>query len=96
VKLNKLHFLIIAFLIITLPSSLADDDEIEEDENEEREGFGEMEREREREHNDDDEISIGSDTGNLILYVTLGAIAATIGYTAFKILKSKRPMSSKK
>jgi len=96
VKLNKLHILIIAFLIITLPSSFADDDEFEDEEYEERDGFGEMEREQEREHDDDDEISIGSNTGNLILYVTLGAIAATIGYTAFKILRSKRPKVSQK
>ena len=94
--MNKLNFLIIAFLIITLPSSYADEDDFEEDESEEREGFGLMEREREREHDDDDEISIGSGTGNLILYVTLGAIAVTIGYTAIKILRSKRPIVSKK
>ena len=55
-----------------------------------------MEREREREHNDDDdELAIGSGTGDMILYVTIGAIVASIGYTGFKILKSKRPMVQK-
>ena len=98
--MNSLYVLMIALLVVSIPIAYADedeydDDEYDEDEYEEREGFGLMEREREREHDDDDEISIGSGTGNLILYVTLGAIAASIGYTAFKILKTKRPMVSK-
>ena len=44
---------------------------------------------------DDNELAIGSGTGDVILYVTIGAIAASIGYTGFKILKSKRPMVQK-
>jgi hypothetical protein len=96
--MKKLYFLIIAFLVVSIPVAFADEDEYEYDDDkfEEREGFGLMEREREREHDDDEDLAIGSDTGNLILYVTLGAIAASIGYTAFKILKTKRPMVSKK
>lgn len=81
----------VAFLVITLPTTFADDDEFEEDE--EREGLGLMEREREREH--DEDLGVGSGTGNLILYFTLGAIGVSIGYTAFKILKPKRPMARK-
>ena len=88
--MNKLNVLMVAFLVITLPTAFADD-EFEEDE--EREGFGLMEREREREH--DEDLTLGSGTGNLILYFTLGAIGTSIGYTAFKILKPKRPMARK-
>jgi hypothetical protein len=92
--MKKLYFLIIAFLVVSIPVAFADEDEYEYDDDkfEEREGFGLMERE----HDDDEDLAIGSDTGHLILYVTLGAIAASIGYTAFKILKTKRPMVSKK
>jgi len=54
-----------------------------------------MEREREREH-DDEGLSIGSDAGNLILLVTIGAIIASVGFTGFKILRTKRPAVSKK
>ena len=93
--MNKLYFLMMAFLVVSIPAAFADEDEYEEEEYEDRKGFGLQEREREREHDDDDEIAIGGGTGNLILYVTLGAIVASIGYTAFKILKPKRPMISR-
>ena len=54
-----------------------------------------MEREREGEHDDDEGSSIGSSTGNLILLVTIGAIVASVGYTGYKILRTKRPTISK-
>ena len=87
-----LYVLIFAFLATTIPMSYAAD-EFEDDEGEG--GFGLMEREREREHEDDDGIAIGSDAGNLILFVTIGAIIASVGYTGFKMLRSKRPAVSK-
>ena len=95
---NLLVFTLVALLAISIPVAYADDDEYDDDEydDDEREGLGVMEREREREHNDDDdELAIGSGTGDMILYVTIGAIVASIGYTGFKILKSKRPMVQK-
>ena len=81
-------------LLFSLPVALADEDEYEEEEDEMRFGFGEMEREREREHQDD-ELAIGSGTADLVLYVTIGAIIASIGYTGFKILKTKRAQNKK-
>ena len=95
---NLLVFTLVALLAISIPLAYADEDEYDDDEydDDEREGLGVMEREREREHNDDDdELAIGSGTGDMILYVTIGAIVASIGYTGFKILKSKRPMVQK-
>lgn len=82
----------IAFMAITIPISYAEDDEFEEDE---RAGFGIMERERENEHDDDGGLSVGSGTGNLILLVTIGAIVSSVGYTGYKILRTKRPAISK-
>ena len=98
---NLLVITLVGLLAISIPVAYADEDEYEDDEydDDEWEGFGviEQEREREREHedDDDDELAIGSGTGDMILYVTIGAIAASIGYTGFKILKSKRPMAQK-
>ena len=94
---NLLVFTLVALLAISIPLAYADEDEYDDDEydDDEREGFRVMEREREREHDDDDELAIGSGTGDIILYVTIGAIVASIGYTGFKILKSKRPMVQK-
>ena len=98
---NLLVFALVALLAISIPVAYADEDDYEDDEydDDEWEGSGVMkqEREREREHQDDDdnELAIGSGTGDVILYVTIGAIAASIGYTGFKILKSKRPMVQK-
>ena len=95
---NILVFALVTLLAISIPVAYADEDEYDDDEydDDEREGFGVMEQEREREHNDDDdELAIGSGTGDMILYVAIGAIVASIGYTGFKILKSKRPMVQK-
>ena len=91
-KLNKIFVLIFAFMAITIPFSYAEVDEFEEDD---KGGFGIMEREREGEHDDDEGSSIGSSTGNLILLVTIGAIVASVGYTGYKILRTKRPTISK-
>ena len=92
-KMKKLLIPILALLVITVPIAVADEDEYEEEED--RTGFGLMEREREREHQDDEEIAIGSDVGNMILYGTIGAIVASVGYTGFKIYRAKRPAVSK-
>ena len=94
--MKKIVIPILALLVITVPIAFADDDYEDDDYDEERMGFGSMEREREREHQDDDELAIGSDIGNVILYATIGAIAASIGYTAFKVYKTRRPVISKK
>jgi len=91
IKLNQLYIFLVSFLAITIPVSYS----LEDLEDDEREGFGVMEREREREH-DDEGLSIGSDAGNLILLVTIGAIIASVGFTGFKILRTKRPAVSKK
>ena len=84
--------MIIALLAITMPISFAED-EFEEDED--KIGFGLMEREREREHEDGEGLSIGSNTGNIILLVTIAAIVASVGFTGYKILRTKRPAISK-
>jgi len=85
-------FVFLLLLLITsitiVPTIFADDDD-EEDRLESQ--IQEEEREEEEE-NDDDEggIPLGTDTGNIILYGTIAAIVASIGYTAFKIISSKR------
>ena len=89
IKLNQLYIFLVSFLAITIPTSYS----LEDLEDEDREGFGLMEREREH---DDEGLSIGSDAGNLILLVTIGAIIASVGFTGFKILRTKRPAVSKK
>ena len=102
-KNRLLVFSMFVLLAFSLPTALADEDEYEEEEDEMRfgfgdddeRGFGETEREREREHEDDDELAIGSGTADLILYVTIGAIVASIGYTGFKILRTKRAQAQK-
>ena len=81
-------------LVITVSIAFADDD-YDDDYDEERTGFGLMERERDREHSDDEGLAIGSDIGNLVLYITIAAIITSIGYTAFRIYKTKRPAISK-
>ena len=91
--MNKLLIPLLAFLVITIPIAIADEDEFEDDDDD-REGHGIMEREREREHQDD-ELDIGSGMGDVILYVTIAAIAASVAYTGFKILKTKKPLRSK-
>lgn len=92
--MKKLMIPLLVLLLVSVPVAMADEDEDEyEDEYEDEEdrmGFGTMEREREREHQDDENLAIGSSTGNLILYITIGAIIASIGYTAFKIIRTKK------
>lgn len=91
--MNKMLIPLLILLVIAIPASYADEDD-DEYEDDEREGFGIMEREREREHQDDEgSIPLGSDTGNIILYGTIAAIIASVGYTAFKIISTKRKPS---
>ena len=89
-----LVFSIVTLLVFSVPVAFADEDEYDDDE---REGFRIINQEREREHqdDDDDELQIGSGVGDMILYATIGAIVASIGYTGFKILKSKKPIAQK-
>ncbi len=89
-----LAFALVTLLVFSVPVAFADDDEYDDDE---WEGFGIMEQEKEREHQDDDdnELQIGSGVGDVILYTTIGAIVASIVYTGFKVIKSKRPMVQK-
>lgn len=68
---------------LVIPYASAEDDE-DDGEDDDRLGFGIQERERE--HQDED----SSPFSGAILYVTIGAIIAAIGYTAFKIARSKR------
>ncbi len=56
----------------------------EEEEDEDRFGFGIQERERE--HSEEN----SSPFSGAILYVTIGAIVAAIGYTAFKLARSRK------
>lgn len=81
--MKKLVIPILILLMVSIPVAIAGDDEDEE----ERIGFGIMERERE--HQDDEELAISSDTGNMILYSTIAAIVASVGYTGFKIYRTK-------
>jgi len=78
---------LLAFLILCSVSSVGVYAEEEEDEEEEedRPGFGIQEREREREHQEESSPFSGA-----ILYATIGAIVAAVGYTAFKIIRSRR------
>lgn len=88
--MNKMLIPLFALLVISIPITYADEDEFEDDDNV---GFGIMEQEREREldHEDDDGLAIGSGTGDLILYVTIAAIIASVGYTGFKIFNARKP-----
>lgn len=95
IEMKKLLFLMLILLVISVPIAIADEDEYE-DEKEDRMGFGIMEREREREHQDDAELAIGSDTGNMILYGTIAAIVASVGYTGFKLYRTKKSQISKR
>ena len=87
--------LIVFVLFVTLsaayiiPTAYAEDDD---DYDDDREGYGEMKREREHQ---DEGIPLGTDMGNVILYGTIAAIVASVGYTAFKITSSKRKSSLK-
>ncbi len=73
----------ILFAILILTSLVIPYASAEDDEDDDRLGFGIQERERE--HQDED----SSPFSGAILYVTIGAIIAAIGYTAFKIVRSK-------
>jgi hypothetical protein len=84
-----------------MPSVFAGEEEDEEEEEDET-GFGTTEREQEREMEseegeDEDEggIALGSGTGNVILYGTIAAIIAAIGYSGFKIVSSRKKTSPK-
>ena len=96
-ELKKLLIPIIALLAITVPIAVADEDDYEDQyEDDDREGYGIMEREREREkEHDDNELAIDSGMGNMILYVTIAAIVASVAYTGFKMLKTRKPLRSK-
>ena len=89
-----LTFSLVTLLVFSASVAFADDDEYDDDG---WEGFRIMEQEREREYQDDDdnELQIGSGMGDMILYVTVGAIVISIAHTGFKVLKSKRPMVQK-
>ena len=93
--MKKLLFSLLALLIISVPVAVADEDDDEYEDEEDRMGFGIMEREREREHQDDEDLAIGSSAGNMILYLTIAAIVVSIGYTAFKIFRTKKRAVSK-
>jgi hypothetical protein len=72
--------LITAFTV--MPAVYAGEDEEEdEDENEEE--------------NEEGGIALGSGTGNIILYGTIAAIIAAIGYSGFKIVSSRKKASTK-
>lgn len=78
--------MLLTFLILCSFSSVGVHAEEEEDEDDEdRLGFGIQEREREREHQEE-----SSPFSGVILYATIGAIVVAIGYTAFKIIRSRR------
>jgi len=76
-------FAILILSNLVIPYASAEDDE-DDGEDDDRLGFGIQERERE--HQDED----SSPFSGAILYVTIGAIIVAIGYTAFKIARSKR------
>ncbi len=63
-----------------------------ESENEEREGNEANEREG---HESNERSGIGTDTSNMILYVTLAAIAAVGGYSAFKVYQARKKATKK-
>lgn len=90
-KTKLLIFPMLVMLMITLPTSFAEEDEFEDDE---RQGFGIMEREREREHQDEG-IPIDTGMGSIILYGTLVAIGVSVAYTAYKMMSSKRKSTQK-
>jgi hypothetical protein len=89
-EMKKLMIPILILLMVSIPVAIAEEDE---DDDEERKGFGIMERERE--HQDDEELAIGSDTGNMILYGTIAAIIVSVGYTGFKLYRTKKSKVSK-
>jgi hypothetical protein len=81
------HKLLAIFAVLALLSSVAPIGVYaeEEDEEEDENRFGMQEQEREREGGEGSSPFSGT-----ILYVTIGAIIAAIGYTAFKLVRSKK------
>jgi hypothetical protein len=88
-KLTPIVFLLLVVVSGTLVVPIA---YAEEDDDEDREGYGEMKREREHQ---DEGIPLGTEMGNIILYGTIAAIVASVAYTAFKIISSKRKSNPK-
>lgn len=88
-KLSLFLILLLAITVTIVPV-FADDD----DDDDERIGFVEREDD-EREDDDDERIGLGSGMSDMVLYVTISAIAGTIGYTGFKIISAKRPKLEK-
>lgn len=84
---------ILIFAVLALLSSITpigvyaeeEDEEDKEEKEDDRFGFGIQEREREHEREEG-----SSQFSGTILYVTIGAIVAAIGYTVFKIMRSKK------
>ena len=89
------HKTLVIFALLVLSCSIVPigvyAEEEEEEEDEDREGLGIQEgEEREMEHEREGEEMEGSSPfSGTILYVTIGAIVAAIGYTAFKLARSK-------
>lgn len=52
---------------------------------------GDRDDERDDDDDDDDRLSLGTGNTDLILYVTVAAIIASISYTGFRIINAKRP-----
>jgi len=89
-------FSLVFLLVFSLPTAFADEDEFEEEEDERGLGETQREHEREQEHEDDDDsLAFGSGSADLVLYVTIGAIIAAVGFTGFKILKTKKTQVQK-
>lgn len=86
-KYKWIIFPLLFIITFSIPIGFAEEDEFDDD----REGYGIMEREREHQ---DDGIPLGTETGNVILYGTIAAIVASVGYTAFKIVSKKKSSPS--
>ena len=85
-------FFVMLSAVYIIPAAYAEEDDDDYEDDDDREGYGEMKREREHQ---DEGIPLGTDMGNVILYGTIAAIAASVAYTAFKITSSKRKSSLK-
>jgi hypothetical protein len=82
-------FLLVAFTI--MPIVYAEDEDDEEKNN----VFG-LKEEQEEEHETDEDdggLQLGSGINSIILYGTIAAIMAAIGYSGFKIITSRRKTS---
>lgn len=89
--MNKIQKRFAVFALFTLMYSITSIHAFAEDEEGERESeFGERERGEEIENEQEGE-GYGSLTfSGMILYVTIAAILAAIGYTVFKIIRTKK------